>query len=55
MAGILSALLIDRNGHVGVGIAAGLFVVVAIMWVVPDRRIERMIREGESRGLSTGD
>jgi uncharacterized membrane protein len=55
VAGILSALLIDRNGHVGVGIAVGCFVVVAIMWVVPDRRIERVIREGESQGLSAGE
>src|ERR1700761_690173 len=31
LAGILSALLIDRNGHVGVAIAGALFVIVAIM------------------------
>ena len=55
VAGILSALLIDRSGHVGVAIAVGCFVIVAIMWVVPARRIERVIREGESRGLSIGE
>jgi TMEM175 potassium channel family protein len=47
LAGILSALLIDWGGHVGVWIAEACFVAVAIMWIVPDRRIERVIREGE--------
>ena len=45
LAGILSALLIDRGGRVGAVIAEACFVVVAIMWIVPDRRIERVIRE----------
>ena len=44
VAGILSALLI--GGHVGAGIGEGFFVLVAIMWIVPDRRIERAMREG---------
>jgi uncharacterized membrane protein len=48
VAGILSALLIDRGGHVGVGIALVCFVAVAIMWVVPDRRIDRMVRQQET-------
>ncbi|MFG3714997.1 TMEM175 family protein [Micromonospora sp. NPDC047730] len=48
VAGILSALLIDRSGHVGVGLALACFVVVAIMWVVPDRRIDRAVRQHET-------
>lgn len=43
LAGILSALAIDRSGHVGVGIALACFVGVAIMWIVPDSRIERLV------------
>jgi uncharacterized membrane protein len=49
VAGIVSALVIDRAGHVGVGIALGCFVAMAITWVVPDRRIDRVIREQETR------
>jgi uncharacterized membrane protein len=48
LAGILSALAIDRNGHVGVGIALACFVGVAIMWIVPDRRIDRAVRQHAS-------
>jgi len=48
VAGILSALLI--SGHAGAGIGEGFFVVVAIMWIVPDRRIERAIRDGGPLG-----
>jgi uncharacterized membrane protein len=48
LAGILSALVIDRSGHVGVGIALACFVSVAIMWIVPDRRIDRMVRQYDS-------
>jgi uncharacterized oligopeptide transporter (OPT) family protein len=48
LAGILSALAIDRSGHVGVGIALACFVGVAIMWIVPDRRIDRAVRQYES-------
>ncbi|MET8153183.1 hypothetical protein ACIBSW_19160 [Actinoplanes sp. NPDC049668] len=44
LAGILSALTIDRDGHVGVGIAVACYVGAAIMWVVPDRRIDRAVR-----------
>ncbi|MCW3817811.1 TMEM175 family protein [Micromonospora sp. DR5-3] len=47
--GILSALLVP-GGHVGVGIALACFVAVAIMWVVPDRRIDRVIRQHETQG-----
>ncbi|SBT54880.1 TMEM175 family protein [Micromonospora narathiwatensis] len=48
IAGILSAMLIDRSGRVGVGLALACFVAVAIMWVVPDRRIDRVVQERES-------
>jgi uncharacterized oligopeptide transporter (OPT) family protein len=47
LAGILSALAIDRGGQVGVGIALACFVGVAIMWIVPDRRIDRVVRQHE--------
>ncbi|PWU45299.1 hypothetical protein DLE60_19070 [Micromonospora globispora] len=47
VAGILSALLIDRSGHIGVGLALAGFVTVAVMWVVPDRRIDRVVRQHE--------
>jgi uncharacterized membrane protein len=49
LAGILSALTIDRGGHVGVAIALACFIAVAIMWVVPDRRIDRAVRQYETR------
>jgi uncharacterized membrane protein len=45
LAGTLSALAIDRSGHVGVGIALACFIGVAIMWIVPDRRIDRVVRQ----------
>lgn len=48
LAGILSTLTIDRNGHVGVAIAGACFVSVAMRWVVPDRRIDRMVRQYET-------
>jgi uncharacterized membrane protein len=48
LAGILSALVIDRSGHVGVMIAAACFVGAAIMWIVPDRRITRVVRQYET-------
>jgi len=47
LTGILSALTIDRNGHVGTGIAVACFVGTAIMWIVPDRRIGRLVRQNE--------
>ncbi|MEU3452850.1 TMEM175 family protein [Micromonospora sp. NPDC006766] len=48
VAGILSALLIDRSGRIGVGLALACFVAVAIMWVVPDRRIDRVVQQHEA-------
>ena len=47
LAGVLSALLIDPHGRVGVGIALAFYVGVAIMWLVPDRRIDHRLRENE--------
>jgi TMEM175 potassium channel family protein len=47
IAGIISALVIDRTGSAGVAIALGCFVTVAVLWVVPDRRIDRVVREHE--------
>jgi hypothetical protein len=48
VAGILSALVIDPSGRVGVGIALSCFVAVAVIWVVPDRRIDRVVSEHET-------
>jgi uncharacterized membrane protein len=48
LLGILSALAIDRHGQVGVGIALACFVGAAIMWIVPDRRIDRVVRQYET-------
>ncbi|SCL34533.1 Uncharacterized membrane protein [Micromonospora rhizosphaerae] len=48
VAGILSALTIDRSGQVGVWIALACFVLIVIMWVVPDRRIARVVRQYET-------
>ncbi|GAB1640023.1 TMEM175 family protein [Krasilnikovia sp. MM14-A1259] len=45
VTGILSALLIDPNGHVGVAIALACYVTVSILWIVPDRRIDRLARQ----------
>jgi uncharacterized membrane protein len=45
LAGTLSALMIDRSGHVGVGVALACFVAAAIIWIVPDRRIDRVVRQ----------
>jgi uncharacterized membrane protein len=48
LLGIASALAIDPDGQVGVQVALACFVIVAIMWVVPDRRIERVLRQDEA-------
>ncbi|WP_432971958.1 TMEM175 family protein [Dactylosporangium sp. CA-233914] len=49
LAGILSALMIDRSGWAGVGIALACYVGVAIMWIIPDRRIDRVFRQYEAQ------
>ena len=45
IAGVLSALTIDHDGRLGAVLGLGCFVAVAILWIVPDRRIGRAIRE----------
>ena len=50
LAGIISALAIPDDDHVGSWVAMACFVAVAIMWVVPDRRIERVLREHDAPG-----
>ncbi|GAA3455671.1 TMEM175 family protein [Dactylosporangium matsuzakiense] len=45
LTGIVSALVIDPDGHVGVGIALACYIAVAIMWIVPDPRIDRVVRD----------
>ncbi|WP_433363549.1 TMEM175 family protein [Actinoplanes sp. CA-142083] len=46
LAGVLSALLID---DIGVWIAGACYVGVAILWIVPDRRIARVVHEYQAR------
>jgi uncharacterized membrane protein len=43
--GILAVLFIDPEGRTGVWIALGCYVFVSILWVIPDRRIDRVVRE----------
>ena len=45
IVGIISALAIDQDGKVGVGIALACFVAVAFIWFIPDRRIGGVIRQ----------
>jgi uncharacterized membrane protein len=45
LAGIISTLVIDPHGRLGVWIALGCYAAVAVMWVIPDRRIDRAIQE----------
>ncbi|TDC33216.1 DUF1211 domain-containing protein [Micromonospora sp. 15K316] len=50
VAGIVSALTIDRDGRIGVWIALTCFALIVIMWAIPDRRIARAVREHEVTG-----
>jgi uncharacterized membrane protein len=50
LAGIISALAIPDDDPVGAWVAMACFVAVAIMWVVPDRRIERVLRDHDAPG-----
>jgi uncharacterized membrane protein len=45
LAGILMAQFVDPSGKVGVALAVGCYVAVALLWIVPDRRIDRAVRE----------
>jgi uncharacterized membrane protein len=47
LAGILGGVVAPAH-HIGSWIAMACFVTVAIIWIVPDRRIERVIREHEN-------
>jgi len=49
LAGIVSALVIDQDGRIGVSIALACFAGTAVMWIVPDRRIDRVISRHETR------
>jgi uncharacterized membrane protein len=46
-AGVLCAALTGDRGRVGVYLGLGFFVAVAVLWLVPDRRIERAVRSLE--------
>ena len=50
VVGILGALVINPSSRVGVGIALACFVGGAVMWIVPDRRIDRVVRNSETSG-----
>jgi uncharacterized membrane protein len=45
LAGVLAALTIDRDGRIGVWIALACYVAVAVLWIVPDRRMDRAVRQ----------
>ena len=45
LTGILCAQFVDPHGHTGVVIAIVCDVIVSLTWVIPDRRIERTIRD----------
>jgi uncharacterized membrane protein len=45
LAGIVCALFIEEESRLATWLALGFFVTVAIMWLVPDRRIEHVIVE----------
>lgn len=45
LAGMLSVTVVDPEGRVGVWFALACYGVVAIAWIVPDRRIDRIVHE----------
>jgi uncharacterized membrane protein len=45
LVGILSVLLIEPHGAIGKSIALACYAAVAVLWVVPDRRIDRAIHD----------
>jgi uncharacterized membrane protein len=49
LAGIIIAA-IPAVGQAGAWIAMTCYVIVAIMWLIPDRRIERILREHDAPG-----
>jgi uncharacterized membrane protein len=48
LAGIACAVVAGDRGRVGAYLAIGFFVVVAVTWLIPDRRIERVIVERDA-------
>ncbi|MCM3887094.1 TMEM175 family protein [Frankia sp. R82] len=48
LVGILCAQFVDPHGRLGVVIASGCYILVALIWIVPDRRIGRVAREVDS-------
>jgi uncharacterized membrane protein len=48
LAGVLAALLIG-HGHLGPIIAMVCYVAVVVLWIVPDRRIDRVVQRHEAR------
>jgi uncharacterized membrane protein len=50
LAGILSALVLGPGGQVGTGLAVACFIGVAIIWIIPDRRVGRLVHQREGRG-----
>jgi uncharacterized membrane protein len=49
LAAIVSALFIDRTDGATTGIALALYVSVALIWLIPDTRLERAIVAGRGR------
>lgn len=50
-AGILSAVVVDPHGMIGLLLSLGCYAVVAFIWIIPDPRIDRAVREhGPSGG-----
>ncbi|MEU2944203.1 TMEM175 family protein [Nocardiopsis alba] len=49
LVGIVAAILDPGEAGVGIGIALVAFVLVAVLWVIPDRRIHRFYRESPER------
>jgi len=47
LAAVLAGSFIGEGGIAPKVVAIGLYVTVAVMWLVPDRRMERVIREVE--------
>ena len=45
LAGMLSTLVVTPEGRLDAWVGLGFYAAVAVMWVVPDRRIDRVIRE----------
>lgn len=43
--GILCAQFVGTHGRLGVALAVACYVAVALMWIVPDRRIDRAVRD----------